>query len=160
MHRVRQKSRFGLFCFCVSDFPHALKVNHSTAYHIGPNGKHTRTSERQGAPLGSAPACRWSLVRVQCEPKQIGFVHVVIWEMTTEVLVRDARREGLEGLLNIHYADHPAIHRDRLQDAAEHHLRLLVAEYGDAVAGFGLLVFTRPPTRSDSGNVSGHRTLE
>jgi GNAT superfamily N-acetyltransferase len=57
----------------------------------------------------------------------------------------------VEGLTLVAYADHPAIHRDRLRDAALGHLRLLVAERDGAIVGFGSLVFSRPATWPDAG---------
>ncbi len=68
------------------------------------------------------------------------------YKMIGEVTVRDARTADLEGLIAIGYADRPAIHRDRLRDAAVHNLRFLVAERMGTIVGFCLLVFTRPPT--------------
>ena len=56
--------------------------------------------------------------------------------MTPQVLVRDARPEDIPGLLAIRYVEHPAIHRDRLRDAAAHDLRFLVAECKRAIVGF------------------------
>ena len=50
------------------------------------------------------------------------------------------------GLLAIRYAEHPAIHRDRLRDAADPELHYLVAEREETIVGFGLLVCERPPT--------------
>ena len=67
------------------------------------------------------------------------------------VTVRDAHTADLEGLMAIRYADHPAIHRDRLRDAAAQHLRFLIAERAETIIGFGLLVFTRPATWPDAG---------
>jgi GNAT superfamily N-acetyltransferase len=69
--------------------------------------------------------------------------------MKADTIIRDARAADLEGLAAIRYADRPAIHRDRLWDAATRSLRFLVAEQGGAIVGFGLLVFTRPATWSD-----------
>jgi GNAT superfamily N-acetyltransferase len=71
--------------------------------------------------------------------------------MTRTLLVRDAHSTDLEGLVSICYADHPAIHADRLRDVASGHLRFLVAEYGGALVGFGLLVFSRPAAWPDAG---------
>jgi GNAT superfamily N-acetyltransferase len=71
--------------------------------------------------------------------------------MTRALHVRDARPADLEGLTAICYADHPAIHRDRLQDAASGHLRFLVAKRDGQIVGFGLLVFSRPATWPDAG---------
>ena len=67
------------------------------------------------------------------------------------VTVRDAHTVDLGGLMAIRYADHPAIHRDRLRDAAAQHLRFLIAERAETIIGFGLLVFTRPATWPDAG---------
>jgi GNAT superfamily N-acetyltransferase len=49
------------------------------------------------------------------------------------------------------YADQPAIHSDRLRDAAMGYLRFLVAECDRAIPGFGLIVFGRPPTWPNGG---------
>lgn len=71
--------------------------------------------------------------------------------MASTVLVRDARPTDLEGLASVCYGDRPAIHRDRLRDAALRHLRFLVAELDGELIGFGLLVFSRPTTWPDAG---------
>ena len=71
--------------------------------------------------------------------------------MKRPLLVRDARPTDLEGLTAVAYADRPAIHRDRLRDAASGHLRFLVAERDGAIVGFGLLVLSRPATWPDAG---------
>ena len=71
--------------------------------------------------------------------------------MTRTLLVREARPTDLEGLTSIRDADRPAIHRDRLRDAALGHVRFLVAERNNTIVGFGLLVFSRPATWPDAG---------
>ena len=69
----------------------------------------------------------------------------------TDLLIRAACPADLPGLAAIRYADAPAVHSDRLRDAASGHLRFLVAERDGVIAGFGLLVFSRPATWPDAG---------
>jgi GNAT superfamily N-acetyltransferase len=70
--------------------------------------------------------------------------------MATEVTVRDASSKDLQGLTAVRYADHPAIHLDRLRDAAAHHMHYLVAEWKGTIVGLGLLVFERPAAWPDT----------
>jgi aminoglycoside 3-N-acetyltransferase len=72
---------------------------------------------------------------------------------TAQVTIRDADTTDLEGLTAIRFAAHPAIHRDRLGDAASNHLRFLIAEQGGTIVGFGLLVFSCPTRWSDSATI-------
>lgn len=74
-------------------------------------------------------------------------------QATLDVTIRDARPSDLPGLSAIFYSDHPAIHRDRLQDADGQHVRYLVAEVGGTVAGFALLVLKRPAHWPDAVSV-------
>ena len=64
--------------------------------------------------------------------------------MTNPVLFRDATTGDLDSLVGI--ARNRAQHADRLRDADGGCLRYLVAIVEGRVAGFGLLVFTQPPT--------------
>lgn len=67
-----------------------------------------------------------------------------------DVRIRDARSEDLAGLVALGYAESPAIHRDRIRDAAAYDVHYLVAVHRGAILGFGLLVLERPPTWPDT----------
>jgi hypothetical protein len=70
--------------------------------------------------------------------------------MTTDFRIRDARPEDLPALVAVGHSESPAIHRDRIRDAAEHDVRYLVAESQGTILGYGLLVLKRPPTWPDT----------
>ena len=67
-------------------------------------------------------------------------------------MVRDTKLGDLEELKHVNDAKSPAVHRDRIRDAAEHHPRYLVVEQGGLIAGYAVLVFLRPPSWSDADN--------
>jgi GNAT superfamily N-acetyltransferase len=69
------------------------------------------------------------------------------------VEIREACPEDLERLCAARYTKTPAIHLDRLRDAAAGYVRLLIAEEPERIVGFALLVFRRPSHWSD-GHVS------
>ena len=64
--------------------------------------------------------------------------------------IRDAVADDLAALAAVRYADRPAIHRDRIRDAAGgEHIRYLLAEADGKVVGYGVLVLVRPPSWPD-----------
>jgi GNAT superfamily N-acetyltransferase len=71
-------------------------------------------------------------------------------DTTTSIVVRDARPSDLDGLCAVRYADHLAIHRDRLRDADGQQLRYLVAQVEETIVGFAMLAFRRPPSWGDA----------
>jgi GNAT superfamily N-acetyltransferase len=64
--------------------------------------------------------------------------------------VRDAQPEDVPGLAAVGHSESSAIHLDRIQDAAEHNVRYLVAESRGTILGYGLLVLERPPAWPDT----------
>ena len=70
--------------------------------------------------------------------------------MPAELSIRDAGPDDVPGLAAIGHAESPAIHRDRIRDAAAHTMRYLVAESAGNIVGYGLLVLERPPTWPDT----------
>jgi GNAT superfamily N-acetyltransferase len=64
--------------------------------------------------------------------------------------IRDAQPEDVPGLAAVGHSESPAVHRDRIQDGAEHNVRYLVAESRGTILGYGLLVLERPPTWPDT----------
>lgn len=66
------------------------------------------------------------------------------------IRIRDAQPEDVPNLAAIGHSESPAIHRDRVQDAAENEVRYLIAESDGSIVGYGLLVLQRPPAWPDS----------
>lgn len=98
-------------------------------------------SHRQGK---RGPPAKRSSARNSLSLEEGAFV------MESLLIVRDAIMADLEELKQINYAHSPAIHSDRLHDAGEHRMRYLVIEQNEAILGFSVLVFLRPPSWSDA----------
>ncbi len=76
----------------------------------------------------------------------------ILYEMKSQLMVRDAKLTDLEELKQVNDAKSPAVHRDRIRDTAEHQMRYLVVEQNGLIAGYAVLVFLRPPSWSDADN--------
>jgi GNAT superfamily N-acetyltransferase len=70
-----------------------------------------------------------------------------------DVTVRDACGADVPALARVRYAEHPAIHRDRIGDAVLGYVRYLVAEREGTVVGFSLLVFKNPSVWASAGPI-------
>jgi GNAT superfamily N-acetyltransferase len=66
--------------------------------------------------------------------------------------VRNARETDLPLLARLHYAEQPAIHRDRLHASDGSTLCYLVAERNGALVGFGVLLLERPAVWTDAND--------
>ena len=60
--------------------------------------------------------------------------------------IRDASPADIDALTAIRYAETPAVHRDRIEAATSREVRYRVAQIGDALVGFGMLVLRWPKT--------------
>lgn len=72
--------------------------------------------------------------------------------MTAPQVVRDVTPVDLAALQFINPEKAPTIHLDRIRDARKGYLRYLMLEQRGVVAGYGVLVFRRPPSWSDAAS--------
>lgn len=79
------------------------------------------------------------------------WLHVLyLYEMESQLIVREAKLTDIEELNQVNYDKTPAVHHDRIRDADEHQMRYLVVEKNGLIAGFAVLVFQRPPSWPDA----------